>query len=210
MSLKTNRSAYWSVSVCIRKDEKLVMLDRLQRLIPYKYMLIITNQEDNRFVLVDMYVKFLKQINKTQFIFNLSGFGLTYGKNSIQIHTKNEVDMVRLRSRSSIEFGFWKDESPEDVWDGPVNTDMRKFELEQEDDIHDVCDNVSIRKVASKWRKEDNPVRISHIKRIITEDGELGDPETHKRKQRRLEEDLKRKLDSVNESDTEIDEPDLK
>lgn len=214
-SANTRRSAYWSVSACIRANERVVMLDRLQRLVPYKYMLIITNQEGSIFILVDIYVKFIKPITKHEFIFNLSGMGLSYGKNSIQIHTKNEVDIIRLRSKSSIEFGFFKE--PEDIWEGPIFKDQRSWELEQEDDPDDPEDNkpsafqgaylrmVQVRKIERENAKEIRN-HYSELKPIMTIDGELGDPETHRRKQRRLEAEIAAKIENV-ASDIEIVDP---
>lgn len=189
MSSNRRKSAYWSVSVCFGTDERAMILDRIHTLIPHKYVLIVTIMDGHLFIMADIYFKFSSELNKTQVMTHLAPIGLNYPKRSLKIVTKVELEAIRLKCLSTVEFGFFRDEQPEDLWDGPINTDRRLFELEQSDDPDDPENQpkVSIRKIASKYRRTDCPERTSQIKRIIDDDGDYADPEYHIRKQQRLE-----------------------
>lgn len=211
------RSAYWSVSVCIVASEKEAVYHRLQSVLMWKYVLIAVLQQNEKFVMADIYIQWLEEKSKTQVMELLNPLGLMYPKRSLKAETKTEFRRLRdIHLANTIEFGFFNDPQPElevNYWNGDIAKDQRSWELEQEEDLDDPEEQpkVSIRKQALRFRRTDCPKRTTYIKRILTEDGDIDDVETHKRKQRRLETEARNKLKESNEIVIETEtEPDLK
>lgn len=213
MSNSRGKSLYWSVCVCFPTEKKEDIIYDIRTKVAPRYCLILIIQEGHIFVQADIYFKFGMELNKTQVVSLLSVVGLNYPKRSLTPVTLSETERIRNRSLSSIELGWLKDPVEEDTWSGPINTDRRKFELEQEEDPDDPDVRESLSRRARAWRRianfdNEDIKKYSKMKITMTQDGELGDPETHKRKQRRIEAELTEKLKTEKvDSDTEIDEP---
>lgn len=190
-----------------------------------KYICCVKTWENENQFGLRLLFRFIDQITVTEFR-GMLDLECLHSKTSKHLRKCDFVELVggigkyrdmeyrRYQGTNIIQLPLLVNDEP-----GPIAKDQAQWLEEQETDVDDPDEGPKPSAFRVAYRKM---LQIREIERenaskkryssdlgpAMTIDGELGDPETHKRKQRRLEAEIAAKLANVaNETETEIDEP---
>lgn len=201
-----SRSSYFLLRCFVVHSEELLTVNWFKESVWARYVVLHKQGEDSVGVTMKFMVRMLDRITITEFRSIIADCGYLREKTSKVLLKRNFIldvggsdrfkylENVPFTGNRIVNYLFVPREQL-----GPIATDLRAWESEQSTDIDDPEDRpkpsafkVAFRKMRAAIAEETENVKekrqwSSQVKPVITIDGNIDDPETHKRKQRRLE-----------------------